>query len=249
MTNIPKMVFIVPYRDRELQKTFFLNHMTRTILVDMPEDSYKIFFVHQQDTRTFNRGAMKNIGFLVVKELYPDDYQNITIIFNDIDTMPYIKDFLSYETKKGTIKHFYGFLFTLGGIVSINAEDFETLGGFPNFWSWGYEDNELQRRTKLHHDIEIDRTVFYPIMSKEIIHLQDGFKRDINVSEKKRYDWKTTEGFADISDLNYTIENHMIQVTNFKTMYEENIHAKSTHDLRESNRPFTNKKRMEMKLV
>lgn len=248
MSNIPKLVFIIPYRDRELQKNFFLHHMTHTVLADMPIDSYQIYFVHQQDTRTFNRGALKNIGFLVLKELYPDDYKDITIVFNDVDTMPYVKNFLPYETNKGMIKHFYGFQFTLGGIVSITAEDFETLGGFPNFWSWGYEDNELQRRAKMHH-IDIDRSAFYPIMNKEIIHLQDGYLRDINITEKKRYDWKTTEGFADITDLSYTIEDHMIQVSQFHTPHRENSHAKQTHDLRTGNQPFTKKTLMSMKMV
>ena len=58
---------------------------------------YKIYYIHQNDKREFNRGAMKNIGFMVIKDKYPNDYQNITLVFNDVDTMPYSKNFLNFN--------------------------------------------------------------------------------------------------------------------------------------------------------
>ena len=141
----PSLIFIVPYRDREQQQIFFAKQM-KTVLSDREPSTYKILYIHQTDTRKFNRGAMKNIGFLAVKSMYPDHYKDITLVFNDVDTMPYTTGFLNYDTKPGTIKHFYGFKFALGGIVSITGGDFEKLNGFPNVWGWGYEDNMLQNR-------------------------------------------------------------------------------------------------------
>ena len=93
--SIPKLVFIIPYRDREQQYNFFNRHM-KYILEDVKD--YKILFIHQKDKRSFNRGALKNIGFLIEKNLYPDHYKNITLIFNDIDTMPFTKNFFDFST-------------------------------------------------------------------------------------------------------------------------------------------------------
>ena len=54
MTSAPKIVFIVPYRNRPQHKFFFSTYMT-SILKD--RDDYEIYFSHQCDVRTFNRGV------------------------------------------------------------------------------------------------------------------------------------------------------------------------------------------------
>lgn len=238
MLSVPKLVFIVPYRDREQQYLFFSNHM-KLVLADREPDTYKILYIHQMDTRKFNRGALKNIGFLTVKSMYPDDYKNITLIFNDIDTMPFTTGFLKYDTKPGTIKHFYGFEFTLGGIVSINAGDFEKINGFPNFWSWGYEDNMLNERA-LKSNLTIDRNQFYPIFDKNILYLTDSKNRITNRSEYDIYLSKTTEGINTITDLEYIVDDKtgFVNVSKFNTQREEN-HSKG-HIVFST----TNKKRM-----
>ena len=83
-STIPSIVFIVPYRNRIQHKFFFSNYMT-SIMKDY-EDNYEIYFSHQCDARSFNRGGTKNIGFLAVKAKYPDTYKDITFVFNDIDS-------------------------------------------------------------------------------------------------------------------------------------------------------------------
>jgi len=60
---IPSVVFIIPYRNRENDKIKFMNHMKYILQNDNTSMNYEFYFSHQYDKRSFNRGAMKNIGF------------------------------------------------------------------------------------------------------------------------------------------------------------------------------------------
>ena len=205
---------------------------------DYEPETYKLFFSHQTDNRNFNRGATKNIGFLVIKELYPNDYKNITLVFNDIDTMPYIKNFLPYKTTNGIIKHFYGLDFALGGIFSITGGDFEKIGGFPNYWTWGFEDNLIQIRA-LNAGLKIDRSVFYPIMDKHIMQLTDGLERKVNKKEFMRFQEKNTEGFHSIKNLSYKLQDNDIIINYFLTNYiEDEQYTKIHHLLNDGAQPY-----------
>jgi len=234
-STIPPLIFIVPYRDREQQLIFFKKQMATV----MEGIDHKIFYIHQADDRSFNRGALKNIGFLIVKQLYPNHYRNITLVFNDIDTMPFSKGFLEYETKPGFVKHFFGFKFTLGGIVSIKAGDFEKINGFPNFWSWGYEDNLLQKRVEK-TGLKIDRSQFYPLHDKNILYLHDGIYRNVNRDEFTRYAKNTNEGWTSITNLAYNIDDStgFVDVITFDTGTVEDKSKTFVHDLQKSNSPF-----------
>ena len=236
-SKIPKMVFVVPYRDRQKHKEFFHNHMKSKILHDVPENEYKIHYIHQKDARDFNRGAMKNIGFLYVKESYPDDYKNITLVFNDVDTMPFDKNTVDYNTIEGTVKHFYGYKFALGGIVSIKAGDFEKSGGFPNFWSWGYEDNMLKNRIS-NAGLKINQDQFYPIMDENILQMKDGLERVVNRKEFDRFVADTTDGFSDIKNLKYDIDNDFVNVSNFDTLTLPSPQDNVAHNIGSGKPPF-----------
>ena len=225
------------------------------MMEDYAPTDYKIFYVHQCDNREFNRGAMKNIGFLMLKKTYPNDYHNITLIFNDIDIMPLTKNFFNYDTTLGNVKHFYGFEYTLGGIVSIKASNFEAIGGFPNFWAWGYEDNLLQKRVKA-ANINIDRSQFYPIMDKNILLLHDGITRSVNKQEFSRYINQTKEGFQSIQNLQYEVDstNGFINVRNFTAEVNPIPSQNKQYDLRNGpvvfkNAEVTGKRRPAMKMI
>ena len=215
---VPKFVFIVPYRDREQHRVFFNTYIYK-IMEDIPPEDWRFYFVHQNDKRPFNRGAMKNIGFLALKNTYPNDYKNIIFIFNDVDTLPYTKNILNFDTDFGVIKHFYGFHFALGGIFSIRGTDFERINGFPNYWAWGGEDNLIHERAK-QSGIVIDRSNFYTIGNMNILQFADGLKRLICRDELATSIMpNNVDGLSKITVLNYMIydETHMIDVTSFDT--------------------------------
>jgi hypothetical protein len=219
---VPKRVFIVPYRNRIQHKFFFSKYMS-FILED--SDDYEIYFSHQCDARTFNRGATKDIGFLAIKEKYPNHYQDITFIFNDIDTIPFNKIF-EYQTTHGVVKHHYGFKYALGGIVVIKGADFEKINGFPCFWGWGMEDNAMQKRCD-GYGLVVDRSNFYNIGSPEILQLFDGISRIISKKDPWRGENDSgIDGIRTISNLKYSIDDksenptdNMFSVHNPKIYY------------------------------
>ena len=214
--TIPKIVFIIPYRDRAEHKEFFSVYM-KHVLEDIPKTDYEIYYVEQKNTLPFNRGAMKNIGFLAIKYKYPDHYKDISFVFNDIDTVPYSKNIINYETTRGVVKHYYGFKFALGGIFSIKGSDYETTNGFPNFWSWGGEDNYMQKRAQ-QAGLVIDRSCFFNILDKNILQLCDGIKRLICRKEAATVvNMSTMDGLITIRNLNYDFKDEYINVYNFET--------------------------------
>ena len=243
MNTIPNIIFIVPYRSRKEHKQFFMKYM-EYIMEDYNKHDYELFFVHQCDNQPFNRGAMKNIGFLAIKQKYPQNYHDITIVFNDVDTVPYTKNLLDYETQRNTIKHFYGYNFALGGIVSITGYDFEKINGYPNMWGWGMEDNMLQKRA-LSNNIYIDRTNFFPIGSTSILQFVDAINKLINKREmadclENTYPY----GLINIKNLKFNYEDEYIQVTNFQTETNPNIQPFENHDITKGNgRIIVNKKK------
>ena len=219
MSVVPKIVFIVPYRDREPHRVFFSTYIKK-VMEDVPPEDWTYFFIHQNDKRPFNRGGMKNIGFLAIKNKYPNNYKSITFVFNDVDTLPYDKNILNYETDFGVVKHFYGFNFALGGIFSIRGSDFEKTNGFPNFWAWGGEDNLIHERAK-NRGLLIDRTNFFTIGNMNILQFADGFKRLICRDELATSVMKdNADGIATLKNLNYVIyvDTHMIDVNSFDSL-------------------------------
>ena len=263
MTSVvPKIVFIVPYRNRPQHKYFFSNYIS-SILID--NHDYEIYFSHQYDARSFNRGGTKNIGFLAIKNKYPEKYKDITFVFNDVDTIPFTNIF-DYETIHGVIKHFYGFKYALGGIVSIKGSDFEATNGYPNFWGWGMEDNVLQTRCEK-IGLNIDRSQFFPIGNPNILQLFDGVTRIINRKDPWRANHDNgIDGIINIRNLTYTIDNEslnpldnihivssnkifVINITTFATGTEFEKEDYHNYDLREPARKISHPDRIGTKIV
>lgn len=233
--SIPNKIFIIPYRNRQNQKQAFITQMTNVILVDEPAGSYEFYFAHQCDKRPFNRGAMKNIGFLTMKFKYPRDYKNITFIFHDVDTFPSMKGMIDYNTTNGVVKHYYGYKFALGGMFSIKGADFEKCLGFPNFWGWGLEDNVIQDRC-VKVGLFIDRTQFYNMLDPKIIRVFDGYDRVISKRDTVVYKHERPDDFLAISGVKWKIENEFINIFHFDCGMDPDKQEYAKHDIRNGNK-------------
>jgi len=212
--KIPKIVFIVPYRDKYLEKEFFVAQMLK-VLEGKPDNYYKIYYIQQNNATKFNRGAMKNIGFSILKNQYPTYYKNITLVFNDIDVMPYDNHTMNYETTQGTIKHFYGFKYALGGIFSVTAGDFEKTNGFPNMWEWGYEDIIFKNRADK-KGLSVDYSQFYPFNHGNVLKLKQN-TNGLQTRNPKEYNIPRTDGLNTLSDVTYVIneETGVVDIQHF----------------------------------
>ena len=78
------------------------------ILEDYNNDDYEFCFVHQHDERPFNRGALKNIGFMYYRDKYPDNQSCIDLLcenLNEERTQIYensnSSEYTSYSVNKG----------------------------------------------------------------------------------------------------------------------------------------------------
>lgn len=231
--SIPTRVFIVPYRSRPKQKAEFLKNMK--ILLEDLTDPYEIYFAHQCDTRPFNRGAMKNLGFIAIKNKYPNNYKDITFIFNDVDTFPNEKGMIDYVTTPGIVKHYYGFKFALGGIFSIKGADFEKAKGFPNFWGWGLEDNIMNERC-ISTGLTIDRSCFYDITDTRINRPFDGFLRTVSKRDANVYKYETPDNMNHLTNIKYTIQNEFINITNFDCIMKHDEQVYYTYDIRQGSK-------------
>jgi len=242
-----KTIFIIPYRNRENQKKQFIAYMKSYLEKNNYTDTYSFVFAHQCDKRPFNRGAMKNIGFLAMKNKYPNTYKDITFIFHDVDTLPKEKCVIPYHTTTGNVAHYYGTQFALGGMFAIKGGDFEKTGGFPNFWGWGLEDNVMNERC-ISSGLHIDRSVFFNMSdTANIMRSFDGFNRLISKRDTVVYKYETPDSMNDIKNISYNLAYHAkdandtndtedsvlyVNISKFDTMMNPNEQVYESYDIR-----------------
>jgi hypothetical protein len=209
-------IYIVPYRDRAEHLEFFKTYISH---VDPITSDYRVLIIHQRDQRPFNRGAMKNIGFLAVKQLYPQTYKNISLIFNDVDIMPFKEGVFYADTLPGIVRHNYGYTTCLSASFVIKAGDFERTGGFPNLWTWGLEDYLMQERA-FAAGLKIDRSRFRPVGDRTVLQFFDGITRNMSTLDvgatRQRH---LKDGLATLQAIFSVEEDGMVQVSDFVCMY------------------------------
>ncbi len=149
-----RIAIIIPFRDLEpgQVRTQQLQQFVAYMSTYLNGHDYNIFVVEQtNDGRKFNRGQLLNIGF---KYALKQGYDNF--IFHDVDLLP-SEELKKYYTTIPTNEpvhiaavwdRYNGNPNYFGGIVAFNENMYKKINGYPNdFWGWGGEDDELQKRT------------------------------------------------------------------------------------------------------
>ena len=153
-----RVAIVVPYRDehKEQQRAkhlakfvpYMLQYMSRT------NTPFHIFIIEQSsDGKKFNRGKLLNAGYEIAKSRRCDAF-----IFHDVDLLP-DKELMKHYRCNGaqfqTVPNHIARVWSrysnnedyIGGVTAFSSECFEKVNGFPNnFWGWGGEDDELQKR-------------------------------------------------------------------------------------------------------
>lgn len=202
-----KYNFIIPYRNRKEHLDEFVRRFTEYL--QGKEVDVQFFVVHQIHPGEFNRGSLKNIGFLEACKTRADSL----FVFHDVDTYPTYWGSIPYEAIPGQIKR--PVLNTagenLGLVCCCYKPEFERTNGFPNYWGWGSEDSALYYRAK-HLGIPIDeRNMIHHRNMRYILNHEhgrnpekqytDGKKNGLLLQEEKRTN-KFTNG---LTSLNYKV--------------------------------------------
>ncbi len=145
---------VIPYRDREEHLAQFLPPLREYL--DDAGISHHIVIAEQAEGLPFNRGAIKNAGFLLGGA---SDYT----CFHDVDYLPLNADYGWTEEPaclalvgaegrpvaiNGTTRRLQlnmaGFF---GGAVLVPDALFRQVDGYSNdYWDWGFEDTDMARR-------------------------------------------------------------------------------------------------------
>lgn len=151
------LVVIVPYRDRKEHKDIFIPHIKKYL--NEKNIEHHIIIVEQDNNAVFNRGKLRNIGFLEACKRFTDFY----VCFHDIDILPEFSANIQLDYSRpapNTLRHQYGEIQCLGCLIIIDKETFQKLNGYPNnYWGWGFEDESVITRCIYKH-VDIDRNNF-----------------------------------------------------------------------------------------
>jgi N-terminal region of glycosyl transferase group 7/N-terminal domain of galactosyltransferase len=155
----PRLCIVVPYRDRPEQLRQFVQHTGAYFSRDKTDSQipYSVLIVEQSPGLPFNRGALKNIGFLLGEGA--SDYT----CFHDVDYLPMWADYTWSDApaplvwygaeikpvapgrSTRAVNHVMETFF--GAAVLFPNATFRRIDGYSNeYWGWGFEDEDIRSR-------------------------------------------------------------------------------------------------------
>lgn len=147
MNNNPKLLVIVPYRDRAAHLPEFLPYIKTTLHAQ--EIPHEIAVVEQSAGKLFNRGLLCNVGFVALG--HSADY----VCLHDVDMIGEDFDYsytehaahISARERRRNYEEWYPEY--LGGVTLFSAAAFTAVNGFSNeYYGWGCEDDDLCARCR-----------------------------------------------------------------------------------------------------
>lgn len=180
-----RLNIVVPYRDREAHLRRFVPAIAAWFAgLDTPID-YRVTIVEQDEGLPFNRGALKNIGFLLGERT--SDYTCL----HDVDYLPLDADYswagvptpiLWYGAERRPVAPGISdrtvttdLDSSMGGVLLMPNAVMRQVDGYSNaYWGWGFEDFDFSLRIRARR-IPTDRRKgrFEPLD-----HVNDGFTPD-----------------------------------------------------------------------
>jgi hypothetical protein len=191
-----RLTIVVPYRDRADHLNQFVPHLRAYFARDKLDCTldYRVLIVEQEPGTPFNRGALRNIGFMLTSS--DSDYT----CFHDVDYLPVWADYSWTDIPKQIIWHgmeeipispassmviSHNIADLFSAVVLIPNHLFRNANGYPNcYWGWGFEDMELKSRF-LAQSIELGhrKGTYIPLLHEnEGYDLQGGRRPIANIN-------------------------------------------------------------------
>jgi hypothetical protein len=155
-----RLNIVVPYRNREAHLAQFIPHVADYMARVHPDLSYRVTVAEQdQDGLPFNRGALKNIGFLLGEA--DSDY----VCLHDVDYLPEDADYRYADDPTAILWHGAearpiapdisdrvirnDLESTFGGALLVPNRIMRRIDGYSNlYWGWGFEDFDFSLRIR-----------------------------------------------------------------------------------------------------
>lgn len=206
LSNKKRLAILVPFRDRFDELLSFVPYISK-FLLQQDISSFSIHILNQSARYRFNRGALANAGFHIVRN--QSDY----IAIHDVDLVP-LNQNLSYQYPEKGPYHMtspeyhpmYNYEKYFGGILLISNVHFELVNGFSNrYFGWGLEDDEFYTRIQAAklpifrpHGLNSDR-------NSTFLHFHHNRKRDIFKTKDQREALKYRDRITGLDNLRFSI--------------------------------------------